>query len=66
MAAELKQSNGSLQVASRRILFPLKFWLNDSYDAFPDGKRFLLSTNATEEPSTPLNLVLNWTAELKK
>ena len=66
MAAELKQSNGSLQVASRRILFPLKFWLNDSYDAFPDGKRFLLSTSATEEPSTPLNLVVNWTAELKK
>lgn len=66
MAAELNESHGALQVASHRILFPLKFGLSDSYDVFPDGKHFLLNTNATEEASTPLNLVVNWPAELKK
>jgi len=39
---------------------------NDSYDAFPDGKRFLENTIITEETPAPLSLVQNWAAELKK
>jgi Tol biopolymer transport system component len=66
VAADLSESNGSLQATSRRILFPLKFGLNDTYDVFPDGKRFLLNTNVTEETPAPLSLVQNWTAELRK
>jgi Tol biopolymer transport system component len=67
MAAELKESNGTLQVASTRALFPIKVsTANDSYDVFPDGKKFLSNTITTEETPTPLSLVLNWPAELKK
>jgi eukaryotic-like serine/threonine-protein kinase len=64
MAAELNESNGSLQVASRRALFPLKAGFA-AYDAFPDGKKFLVDTITKEETPTPLSLVSNWTAELK-
>ncbi len=73
MAAELKESQGSLQVAATRALFPAQgtfvnvgTYVNDSYDVFPDGKKFLLNNITTGETPAPLNLVLNWTAELKK
>jgi Tol biopolymer transport system component len=67
IAAELKETNGLLQVVALRRLFQTKAnSLNDSYDAFPDGKKFLVSTVAKEETPTPLSLVFNWTAELKK
>jgi hypothetical protein len=67
IAAELKETNGLLQVVALRTLFQTKAnSLNDSYDAFPDGKKFLVSTVTREETPTPLSLVFNWTAELKK
>jgi len=67
IAAKLKETNGLLQVVALRRLFQTKAnSLNDSYDAFPDGKKFLVSTVAKEETPTPLSLVFNWTAELKK
>jgi len=48
-------------------LFPINATSGgDSYDVFPDGKRFLTNTINTEETPAPLSLVLNWTAELKK
>ena len=66
-AAELKENNGALQVTARRVLFSIKTMSpNDSYDAFPDGKRFLENTIITEETPAPLSLVQNWAAELKK
>ncbi len=67
IAAELKENNGSLQVAAIRALFPIKATTaGDSYDVFPDGKKFLTNTITTEETPEPLSLVLNWAAELKK
>ncbi|MGA7291630.1 MAG: hypothetical protein WBW85_03725 [Terriglobales bacterium] len=39
---------------------------SDSYDAFPDGKKFLTNNMNTEETPAPLSLVLNWSAELRK
>jgi hypothetical protein len=66
-AVALKESNGSLQVAAIRALFPINATSGgDSYDVFPDGKRFLTNAINTEETPAPLSLVLNWTAELKK
>jgi len=35
------------------------------YDVAPDGKRFLVATLG-EGGSAPMNLVVNWTADLKK
>ena len=66
-AAEVRQINGSPQVVARRTLFQTHATnFNDSYDPFPDGKKFLVDTVTTTETQTPLSLVLNWPAELKK
>jgi hypothetical protein len=36
------------------------------WDVTADGKRFLINTDAIENNSAPINVVLNWTAGLKK
>jgi hypothetical protein len=67
MAVEVKQVKGSLQAAAHRPLFQTQATnFNDSYDPFPDGKKFLVDTVTTTETPAPLSLVLNWPAELKK
>jgi hypothetical protein len=67
IAAELKENNGALEVVERKTLFQSGVvTINDSYDPFPDGKRFLLNTITTSETPDPLSLVQNWQAELKK
>jgi Tol biopolymer transport system component len=67
IASELKESGGSLQVTSRRTLFQTNAVNpSDTYDAFPDGKKFLVDKITTADTTAPLNLVENWTAELKK
>jgi hypothetical protein len=40
------------------------YWAN--YAPSADGNRFLVSELVTETASTPINVVLNWTAALKK
>jgi hypothetical protein len=40
------------------------YWSN--YCPSADGSRFLVSELVTETASTPINVVLNWTAGLKK
>ncbi|MGH9316914.1 MAG: protein kinase domain-containing protein, partial [Thermoanaerobaculia bacterium] len=37
-----------------------------SYDVSADGQRFLVNTDVGEAASSPLTVVLNWTAELKR
>ncbi|HEV8231856.1 MAG TPA: hypothetical protein VGQ75_05880, partial [Thermoanaerobaculia bacterium] len=49
--------------ASFPMLIPA-YWAN--YGVTPDGQRFLVSELVTETASTPINVVLNWTAALKK
>ncbi|HEX9305595.1 MAG TPA: protein kinase, partial [Thermoanaerobaculia bacterium] len=36
------------------------------YDVAPDGSRFLISTSIEKAPESPLRVILNWTAALKK
>jgi hypothetical protein len=38
----------------------------NQYDVTRDGSRFVIDSVITDESSAPLNLVQNWTAELKK
>ncbi|HET9305325.1 MAG TPA: protein kinase [Candidatus Sulfotelmatobacter sp.] len=64
IAAELKTSNGSVEVIRHRTLFQFKR-LTTGYDAFPDGEKFLWAAPTSDVP-VPLSLVLNWTADLKK
>jgi eukaryotic-like serine/threonine-protein kinase len=49
--------------ASFPMLIPA-YWGN--YSVSPDGQRFLVSELVTETASTPINVVLNWTAAPKK
>jgi len=66
VAAGLKETNGSLQVTARRVLIAHMLSAeSDNYDAFPDGKKFLRNTHASEDTAVPLSLVANWPAELK-
>jgi len=36
------------------------------YDATADGQRFLVNTAVEQKTSSPITLVVNWTADLKK
>jgi len=66
MAADLKEADGSLQVVARRVLIARMLTSgNDDYDAFPDGKKFLRNTTASEDTAAPLSLVSNWPVEIK-
>ena len=46
-------SNGYLDYAS-------------NYDVSPDGQRFVMVTEADRETSPQINIILNWTEELKR
>jgi len=51
-----------------RVLFPTGSYtspLGVPYDVVPDGQRFIFATLPESTP-TPLVLVTNWTADLKK
>jgi len=44
--------------------FALNF--NNPYDVTADGQRFLVLTGVEEQKSTPVTVVLNWTAGIKR
>jgi len=72
MAAELKETGGSLQIGSVRPLFEMfqTMYLTaagvSQFDVTPDGNRFVVNATMTDESPAPLRIVLNWDAELKK
>jgi len=70
MAVELQEIGGSLQVRSIRPLFEMSQTLAaygaNQYDVSRDGSRFVVDSLDADQASAPLNLVVNWTAELKK
>jgi len=51
------------------VLFEKRFdtlsW-NANYDVTPDGARFLMVQPTIAVPSNEINVVLNWTEELKR
>ena len=66
-AASVSANSEALATGQVRALFPLSYTapLGNPYDVTPDGQRFIQVTSP-ESVSTPLVLVTNWTAELKK
>jgi Tol biopolymer transport system component len=46
-------------------LFRIQTGVKD-YDVSPDGKRFLVSTRLEESPESPIRVILDWDAALKK
>jgi Tol biopolymer transport system component/tRNA A-37 threonylcarbamoyl transferase component Bud32 len=66
-AARLNAEGSRFEVGESQPLFPLRsvFSMGEPYDVMPDGKRFVVF-NQPEGSSSPMMLVLNWTAELNK
>lgn len=70
MAAEIREANGSSQVSATKALFqtaasPTRTG-GSPYDVTADGKRFLVATQTSDQTSTQLNVVENWTEEFRK
>ena len=67
MAAEVKANGSSLDFGNAQLLFDAHsgFGPYAHYDVTRDGKRFIVATLG-EGGSAPMNLVINWTADLKK
>jgi Tol biopolymer transport system component len=70
MAAEMKEANGLLQVVATKTLFqtaaaPTRTG-GSPYDVTPDGKRFLVDTQTSDQTSALLNVVENWAEEFRK
>jgi Tol biopolymer transport system component len=67
MAAEVKAKGSSLEISNAQLLFDAHsgFGLFTHYDVTPDGKRFIVATLG-EGSTAPMNLVINWMADLKK
>lgn len=68
MSAGISEGPASVSVGEVRPLFqtnsaPTNGWL---YDVSADGKKFLIVTEAAQKSSTPLTVVTNWPALLKK
>jgi len=65
-AVAVSRAQNRFEVGSAQMLFPLRnvYATGEPYDVAPDGKRFLVFTQP-EASSSPITLVLNWTAELK-
>ncbi|MGI9101497.1 MAG: LpqB family beta-propeller domain-containing protein [Terriglobales bacterium] len=65
-SVEVSEKNGSFVVGQEHQLFHQDGTPNgSSFDVTRDGKKFLYNMGS-QDASAPLNLVVNWTAEMKK
>ena len=67
MATEINPKESTLEIGNAQPLFELRLAASPGYryDVTRDGKRFLVDTQKLGNP-VPLELVVNWTADLKK
>ncbi len=66
-AATVDTKSDEFELGPVRALFQVSYIsaVGGAYDVSPDGQHFIFATNP-ESASTPLVLVTNWTADLKK
>ncbi|HLK31683.1 MAG TPA: hypothetical protein VKT29_01255, partial [Terriglobales bacterium] len=68
-AAEVQEKGSGVQLGAAHVLFSAPYQGNPGHwwDVSRDGKRFVINVSTQpQEPNEPLNLVVNWTAGLKK
>jgi hypothetical protein len=67
MVVEVKTNGSGLEIGNAQLLFDAHsgFGGFPHYDVTPDGRRFIVAT-LSEGGSAPMNLVVNWTADVKK
>jgi serine/threonine protein kinase len=68
MAVEVNSNGQTFVVGAVRPLFETRAvtGTTNAYDVTADGKRFLVNTVTGQALSSPITLVVNWDAELKK
>jgi serine/threonine protein kinase len=67
MSAEVNGKGGAFEVGAVKPLFQTRAVSPAMlYDVTPDGQHFLVINSVTEEESSPLTLVVNWNAGLKR
>jgi hypothetical protein len=64
MAVEVKADSTFSSVP--RALFAAPPFPDRSYSVTADGQRFLFNSSRKEAVSTPITVVINWTADLRK
>ncbi|MBI4470470.1 MAG: PD40 domain-containing protein, partial [Acidobacteria bacterium] len=65
-AVEVNGDGATLEVGVMRPLFDYGGGEWDAYDVTADGQRFLISMAVEEKAPSPITLVQNWTADLKR
>ena len=67
MSAEVNGKGGIFEVGAVKPLFQTRAVSPAMlYDVTADGQRFLVINSVEEEESSPLTLVVNWNAGLKR
>ena len=68
MAAEVGGKGAGFEVGAVKPLFATRISTRGSYeyDVSPDGQKFLVAAAPEQAGSSPITVVLNWTAGLKK
>jgi serine/threonine protein kinase len=71
MAVDVKEERNTFAAGTPKLLFEIRtviaFFVGGSqYDVTRDGQRFLIISPIEESSPSPLTVVLNWTAGLKK
>ncbi len=70
MSAAVATDGAQFDVRAVRRLFDTRLpgtrWTGSPYDVSPDGQRFLVNVWDGQETPTPITLVVNWTAGIRK
>src|SRR5438876_2413225 len=69
MAVEVNGSSGTFEAGIPKALFDLRINSTNGfsdYDVTADGQRFLVSTLVEQNARSPVTVVMNWTANLKR
>ncbi len=67
MAAEVNAKGSNFEVGAVKQLFQTRPQRPGTiYDAARDAQRFLVNTSSVQKSTTPVTLVVHWTADLKK
>jgi len=67
MAAKVTQNGSELAIDVARTLFQTQAEsFLPSYDVSPDGRRFVMVTSTPQKLPSPITVVINWDAGLRK
>jgi Tol biopolymer transport system component len=66
MSVPVKSDSSTFEPGAPKALFDMRDARLQYFDVAGDGQRFLINNLVEEAASSPANVVLNWTADLKK